>query len=70
MGLSGINYIVDERGKRTAVVIELNGNEGLWEELEALLLYHQRKDEPLIPMDKVHGKLNRRSAVGKRKKQL
>ncbi len=68
MSLSGIKYVVDEKGRRTAVLIELNGNEEILEELEALLLYHERKDEPLIPMEKVHRKRNRRPSVGRQKK--
>lgn len=60
-----IQYLTDEQGKKTAVVIPLEGNEGvleqLLEDLEDFQLMESRKDEECISEDEL---LNRLKADG------
>ena len=44
--MSGINFVVNERGKRTAVVIDLKKHARLWEDFYDSLLSRSRKNEP------------------------
>ncbi len=55
--MRGIKYIVDEKGEKTAVVIDLKKYGELWEELEGLLLYLERKDEPRLTLEEVQERL-------------
>jgi hypothetical protein len=44
--MSGINFVVNERGKRTAVVIDLKKHARLCEDFYDALLSRSRKSEP------------------------
>ncbi len=44
--MSGINFVVNERGKKTAVVIDLKRHAAIWEDFYDSLLSHSRKSEP------------------------
>jgi hypothetical protein len=44
--MSGINFVVNERGKRTAVVIDLKKHARIWEDFYDSLLSRSRKNEP------------------------
>lgn len=59
MCMSGIKYIVDEKGNKTAVIIDLKKYGELWEELEAFLLYLERKDEPRLTLEEVQERLKK-----------
>ncbi len=44
--MSGISYVVDERGRKTAVVIDLGEHADLWEDFYDSLVVRARKQEP------------------------
>ncbi|SFM81065.1 prevent-host-death family protein [Thermodesulforhabdus norvegica] len=50
-------YIVDEKGKRTAVVLPLKEYEELLEDLHDLAIVAERRDEPSVSFDELKKKL-------------
>ena len=44
--MSGITFMVDERGQKTAAVIDLRKHEQLWEDFYDTLLAKSRAREP------------------------
>ena len=44
--MSGIAFMVDERGQKTAVVIDLRKHGQLWEDFYDMLLVQSRAHEP------------------------
>ncbi len=51
--MTGIQFITDEKGRRTAAVIDLKKHKALWEDLEDVLMSRSRRHEKRIPLDKV-----------------
>ena len=47
------SYVVDENGKRTAVMLPIDEYEELLEDLHDLAVIAQRRDEPTVPLDVV-----------------
>jgi hypothetical protein len=50
-------YIVDEKGRRTAVVLSLHDYERLLEDLRDLRIVAERREEPVISLDEVKARL-------------
>lgn len=46
MNMPGIDFLVDRKGRKKAVLIDLKKHKGLWEDLFDAYLAHQRRDEP------------------------
>ena len=46
-----LQYLTDDRGERTAVVLPINDYEKLLEDLDDLAVVAERRDEPVIPHD-------------------
>ena len=44
--MTGINFVVDDRGEKKAVVIDLIRHGSLWEDFYAALVVRSRKGEP------------------------
>ena len=44
-----LQYLTDERGERTAVVLPISDYEQLIEDLDDLAVVAERRDEPTIP---------------------
>ena len=44
--MSGIDYLTDKNGRKTAVVINLRLHRRLWEDFQDAHLAHSRKKEP------------------------
>ena len=57
--VKGIQFLVDERGKKTAVVIDLRKNAELWEDFYDLALASSREDEPRESLESVKERLER-----------
>jgi hypothetical protein len=55
--LSGIQYVVDEQGKKTAVQINLQEYGDLWEDFYDTLLARSRADGPRESLDDVRKRL-------------
>ena len=52
-------YIVDKKGKKKKVVLELDAYEKLLEDLDDLAIMVSRKNEPSVPWEDVKKKLKR-----------
>jgi hypothetical protein len=54
-----VQYLTDERGERTAVVLPIEEYEKLIEDLEDLAVVAERRDEPVVPHDEFVAELKR-----------
>jgi hypothetical protein len=52
-------YITDEKGRKTAVILPIEEFEELLEDLQDLAVLAERRDEPTIPHEEVVAKLKR-----------
>ena len=57
--MKGVQYLVDDRGERRAVVIDLKKQAGLWEDFYDRALADSRRDEPREPLEAVKARLAR-----------
>ncbi len=57
--MSGVQFLIDEAGHKTAVVIDLKRNKALWEDFYDTLLAKRREKEPRESLDAVRRKLVR-----------
>lgn len=55
--MTGIQFITDEKGRRTAAVIDLKKHKALWEDFEDVLVSRSRRHEKRIPFAKVKADL-------------
>ena len=61
--MTGIQFITDARGRKTAAVIDLKKHRALWEDLEDVLVSRSRRHEKRIPLAKVKADLIKRSKL-------
>jgi hypothetical protein len=54
-----LQYLTDEHGAKTAVVLPISDYEKLLEDLEDLAVVAERRDEPTIPHEQFIGDLKR-----------
>jgi len=52
-------YIVDQKGQKTAVVIPLQEYEELLDDLHDLAIIAERRDEPTIPFEELKKRLKK-----------
>ena len=50
-------YIVDQRGKKTAVVLPMEGYRRLLEDLHDLAVVAERRDEPTVTLEELKRRL-------------
>ncbi len=55
--MSGVSYIVNEKGERTAVIIDLLTNAEIWEDFYDVLVASEREAEPLESLEDVRQSL-------------
>ena len=55
--MSGIQFLTDEAGHKTAVLIDFKRNRGLWEDFYDTLLASKRRNEPRESLTDVRHKL-------------
>jgi hypothetical protein len=55
--MTGIQFITDEKGRKTAAVIDLKKHKALWEDIEDVLVSRSRRQEKRIPLEKVKADL-------------
>jgi hypothetical protein len=55
--MTGIQFLTDEKGRKTAAVIDLRKHKALWEDIEDVLVSRSRRHEKRIPLDKVKADL-------------
>ena len=53
-------YVVDEKGQKTAVIIPVEEYEELLEDIHDLAIIAERRDEPTITFEELKAKLGRR----------
>ena len=58
--MRGVQYLVDDGGKRRAVVIDLKRQGQLWEDFYDRAVAESRRDEPRESLEAVKAKLGRR----------
>lgn len=46
MDLPGIEFLIDRRGRKKAVLIDLKKHKDLWEDLYDAYVAHRRRNEP------------------------
>ena len=55
--LSGIEFVVDKRGRQKAVLIDLERHSALWEDVYDALLEKKRRQEPRESLAQVKSRL-------------
>ena len=55
--MTGIQFITDEKGRKTAAVINFNKHRALWKDIEDVLVSRSRQHEKRVPLDKVKADL-------------
>jgi hypothetical protein len=55
--LQGVQYLVDDSGRRTAVVISLEEWGELWEDFYDVLVSEARKDEPTVAWETLEAEI-------------
>ena len=58
--MTGIRFIVNERGEKTAAVIDLKKNRAAWEDFHDLVTARERQDESRESLDDVRRHLAER----------
>jgi hypothetical protein len=61
--MKGIQYITDEAGERTAVILDLKKYRDLWEDIEDAIIAKMRKNEPKIPLNEVEKRLKSKGKI-------
>lgn len=57
--MKGVQFLVDEKGRKTGVLIDLRKNPDLWEDLFDRLLVRDREREPRESFESVKKRLTR-----------
>lgn len=57
--LRDVKYVVDAKGRRTAVQIDLRSNAALWEDILDMAVARDRADEPTDSLDAVRRRLQK-----------
>ncbi len=57
--IRGVQFLVDERGQKTAVLIDLKKNAALWEDIYDAALASERETEPRESLEEVKARLQR-----------
>lgn len=55
--MTGIQFLTDDKGRKTAAVIDIRKHKALWEDIEDVLVSRSRRHEKRIPLDKVKADL-------------
>jgi hypothetical protein len=61
--MTGIKFLTDEKGRRTAAVIDLKKHKVLWEDIQDVLVSQSRRHEKGIPLEKVKTDLIKRGRL-------
>ena len=61
--MTGIQFMTDEAGRRTAVVIDLKKHSALWEDLQDVLISRSRENEKGITLAQVKADLTKRGRL-------
>jgi len=61
--MTGIQFITDDKGQRTAAVIDLKKHSALWEDIQDVLVAQSRRREKSVPLGKVKSGLIKRGKL-------
>lgn len=61
--MKGIQFVIDESGKKKAVLIELEEWGELWEDFYDIVVAESRKDEDTIPWEDIKAEMHRKKPV-------
>jgi hypothetical protein len=61
--MEGINYLIDEKGQKTAVQIDLKEHGDLWEDFEDTLIAESRANDPRESLESVKNKLKEKGKL-------
>ena len=61
--MQGIQYVTDEKGNKTAVLIDLKKYGGLWEDMMDILTARQRANEPRESLESVKKRLQKQGKL-------
>jgi hypothetical protein len=56
--MKGIQFVIDDAGKKKAVILDLEEWGELWEDIYDTLLHHARKDEPTVAWEDVKAEMD------------
>jgi hypothetical protein len=62
--MKGIQYVTDDRGKRTAVLINLAEWGEIWEDIQDILVSESRKNESTVSWKKLRAETKNKNRVG------
>ena len=51
--MGGIQFLTDEKGTKTAAVIDLKVHKALWEDIADVLVSRSRRQERGVPLEKI-----------------
>ncbi len=57
MALKGVQYIVDEKGRKKAVILSLEEWGELWEDIYDILVAESRRNEPTVAWETLKAEL-------------
>lgn len=57
--MGGIQFVIDDKGNKSAVIIDLNKYSDLWEDFYDCLVAHKRRKEPRESLNSVKKRLLR-----------
>jgi len=60
MPVKGVQFVSDEEGRKTGVLINLKIHQQIWEDLYDTLVAESRKDEPRITLEELKKRLRPR----------
>jgi hypothetical protein len=55
--MGGIQFLTDEKGHKTAAVLDLKVHKALWEDIQDVLVSKSRRSERGVPLAKVKAEL-------------
>jgi len=61
--VKGIQFVVNERGKKMAVVIDLKTHSALWEDFHDAAVARERQSDPRETLEDVRKRLRRRGKL-------
>jgi len=63
VSVKGVQFVVNERGEKTAVVIDLRRHSEVWEDFYDATVARQRLDEPRETLESVKRRLRRQGKL-------
>ena len=61
--MKGVQFVINEHGEKTAVVIDLKKHSEVWEDFYDASVARQRQNEPRETLDAVKRRLHRRGKL-------